>query len=129
MASGALGKQAIVHSSSTAAPRGCPATPNVRAVATRFAELSHARERRLRGRILDVSQLLREQRSCLAAALQSVLAGSGTSTFTLPRAGDAQSMRKADAKSLEHVRASPRVYSKLGLQVPVRLASSVRGRV
>ena len=110
----------IVHFSSTAAPHGCPATPNVRAVATRFAELSQAREHRLHARILDVSQLPREQRSCLAAALQSVLACSGTAPFALPRAGDAQSMRKADAKSLEHVRASPRVYSQLGLQDPVR---------
>ena len=110
----------IVHSSSIAAPHGRPATPNVRAVAARFAELSQAREHRLHARILDVSQLPREQRSCLAAALQSVLACSGTAPFALPRAGDAQSMRKADAKSLEHVRASPRVYSQLGLQDPVR---------
>ena len=36
-------------------------------------------------------------------------------------------MRKADAKSLERARASPRVYSQLALQVPVRLVSSVRG--
>ena len=90
----------IVHSSSIAAPHGRPATPNVRAVAARFAELSQARERRLRARLLDVSQLLREQRSCLAAALQSVLACSATSTFALAPAGDARPMRKADAESL-----------------------------
>ena len=120
MASGAPGMHGIVHSSSIAAPHGRPATPDVHAVAARFAELSQAREHRLHARILDVSQLPREQRSCLAAALQSVLACSGTAPFALPRAGDAQSMRKADAKSLEHVRASPRVYSQLGLQDPVR---------
>ena len=119
----------IVHSSNTAAPHGHPATPNVRAVATSFAELSQARQRRLRARILDVPQLLREQRSCLAAALQSVLACSATSTFALAPAGGARPMRKADAKALERVRASPRVYSQLGLQVLVGLASSVRGSV